>query len=113
MTEGELQASKIEAKAKRIKLFALPLAVCVSIASFFLIVPKISFSVLVFVLLISFAFNDYWKLNKILKSPVKLNELKSIETKRKAAVFVNGGFIRELKHMLLIAVAVVGWLYFK
>lgn len=110
MTEGELQASKIEEQAKRIKLFALPLAVCASIANFFLIVPKVSFSLLVFVLLIIVAFDDYRKLNKIIKSPAKLNELKSIETKRKAAVFVNGGFAHEMKHILLITVAVIAWL---
>ena len=113
MTEGELQASKLERTAKRIKMFALPLAACFSIASFFLIVPKISFSLLIFLLLVVFAFDFYWNINKILTSPTKLNQLKSIETKRKAAVFVNGGFVRELKHILIFTLAVIGWLYFK
>ena len=112
MTEGELQAEKLEPYANNIKKYAFPLACVIAPVTYFTVNPNIYFCVAVFMGLLIIAFDEYWQATKLLADEDRLVKLKAITSTRKAAVFVNGGIIRELKHGLLLLAIIVMWIYF-
>ena len=111
MTYGEIQEKRLEVVLRRITIFAIPIALLASIGSYLLIVESLMFAVIVFILLILTAVDEYWYRLRILNSPEKLEELKNIEDKRKAAMYVNGGFLRELKQLIVILLIIGAWFY--
>jgi hypothetical protein len=112
MTEGAVQAKKLEPYANRLKRFAFPTALVTSIITYLVIYPNIYFCLSVFFGLLAIAIDEYWQTTKILKNDAKLTKLKSITGKREASVFVNGGVFREIKQMLIILAVVGVWFYF-
>lgn len=112
MTEGEKEAERIESQLRWMRYIVIPGACIASAASYIFVIESTGFTALVFALLLLTGIDEYWHRARILNSEARLSELKAIESKRAAAVYINGGFRREVKHLLLVCVAVAAWIYF-
>ncbi|MDT0593542.1 hypothetical protein [Glaciecola petra] len=112
MTEGELQAEKLEQYKNRIKKYAFPIAFISLLIVYFTINPSVYFCLAVFIGLLIVAIDEYWQAAKILNNEEKLSKLKAFTGRREAAVFINGGIVRELKHMLIVGALIAIWFYF-
>lgn len=112
MTEGEKQAARIESQLRWMRYTAIPGAFIASAISYMFVVKSTGFVVVVFTLLLVTGIDEYWHRARILNSEARMSELKAIASRRAAALYVSGGFRREVKHLLLACVAVAAWIYF-
>lgn len=111
-TEGEKQAHRIEWQLKWMRYTVLPGACLAAAITYVFVVASPGFAAIVFILMVVTGMDEYWQRAKILNSEFRMSELMAIENRRAASVYVNGGFRRELKHLVFIGVGVGAWLCF-
>lgn len=112
MTEGEKQAQRIESQLRWMRYIVLPGAGLASTLAYIFVIESAGFAAMFFALMLITGTDEYWQRARILHSKVRMSELKAIKNQREAAVYVNGGFRRDLKHFVLIGIAVVVWIYY-
>jgi len=110
---GEKLADRLADNVVWMKKISIPLALVGAGIAYFVSNRNVNAALVIFLGLLLIAANEYWRTIRMLNNPERIETLRKIEDKRQAHVFAYGGIMRELRMLLIIAVVVGYWFFFR